>query len=140
MDLAGFRANFPEFADTTKYPDTLLTFWSAFGEMRCTAAVWGDMRDNAVQLYTAHAVTIAKQQQSGLPGSQAMPISSKAVDKLSVSYDTALAKIEGAGNYNLTTYGRDFYQLVRLAGMGGVQLGAGPDLGEFSWAFGVVGL
>ena len=58
----------------------------------------------------------------GIPGSSSGVQSSKSVDGVSVSYDTTVATVEGAGNLNLTTYGTRFAELRDMFGAGGLQL------------------
>jgi hypothetical protein len=50
-------------------------------------------------------------------------VSSKSVDKVSVSYDTSGAMEAGAGHWNLTTYGTRYIRLVKLVGAGPLQIG-----------------
>lgn len=49
-------------------------------------------------------------------------VSSKSVDGASVSYDTVTGAEAGAGFWNLTKYGREYWQLMQMLGAGGVQL------------------
>jgi hypothetical protein len=49
-------------------------------------------------------------------------VTNKSVDGVSVSYDTNSITLDGAGNYNSTKYGREFWQLAMIVGMGGQQL------------------
>lgn len=127
MDLAAFRADFPEFADTTRYTDSQLTFWSTLSESLLNQSRWGTLWPYAVQLYTAHQLAIAaRNQQSasagGIPGQVTGPQTSKSVDKVSVSYDTGAATDPDASFWNLTTYGVQLWRLIRMFGAGGVQL------------------
>lgn len=94
------------------------------------AEVWGDDLDDGSMLYIAHNLVLARRNAKGAAtdnlGASAGPIASKGVGAVSVSYDVAAGTIEGAGAYNLTTYGVQFYQLMMMYGAGGVQL-SGPD-------------
>lgn len=127
MDLAQFRLDFPEFSDTSRFPNSSLTFWSGMGERLISADRFGDLYNQAVELFTAHNITLAAQNAAasaagGLPGGAGGPISSKAVGSVNVSYDNASVMLPNAGHWNQTVYGRQYIQLVRLIGQGAYQL------------------
>lgn len=126
MDIATFRANFPEFADVTRYPDATVTFWAGIGERLISSDRWGGMYLQAVQLFTAHNITLAysnaRDGAAGVPGQAHGQVSQKAVGQASISYDTTSAIEEKAGHWNLTTYGRQYIRLARMFGAGAVQL------------------
>ncbi|HWU68260.1 MAG TPA: DUF4054 domain-containing protein [Stenotrophobium sp.] len=121
------RANFPEFANTAAYPDGQVQFWLTLAYTVLNPDAWADYLDLGAQLYTAHHLVIgARDQKSaaagGVPGAVTGPQASKAVDKVSVSYNTGAVTLEGGGFWNATMYGIQFYQLARVVGAGGVQL------------------
>lgn len=127
MTPATFRTNFPEFANTSDYPDGQVQFWITMAGTMLNADAWGDALDLGTQLYTAHHLAIGIRDQKsvaagGVPGTVNGPQTSKAVDKVSASYDTSAMTYEGAGFWNGTTYGIQFFQLARMVGAGGVQL------------------
>jgi hypothetical protein len=127
MDAATFRTDFPEFADTTLYPDSRVNFYLGLGAKLLPACRWGDLLDFGLELYTAHYLVIATRNQDaaaagGVPGAVTGVATSKAVDKVSVSYDTTSVLNADAGFWNMTTYGVEFYQLMMTVGAGGVQL------------------
>lgn len=139
-----FRENFPEFANDTSYPDAQVQFWLDVAYKRLPACKWDDLLDLGAQLYTAHNLTLERQAgkaaaSGGVPGINSGPINSKSVDKASAGYDSAVASIEGAGNYNITTYGTRFYELMLIVGAGAIQVGTGYGQGgpiPFSpWVF-----
>lgn len=122
--LATFRADFPEFAAVD---DSRVTFWLTIAGTLLQSDRWGDLLDHGVELFVAHHLAIdAANQRAGAAGGglgqNSGPVASKAVDKVSVSYDTGAATIAGAGHWNLTTYGTQFYALWRMMGTGGIQL------------------
>lgn len=85
------------------------------------------MTDQGIELCTAHHLVLAARDEAtaaigGTPGQVTGPQSSKAVDKVSASYDTGAATIDDAGMWNLTTYGVRYLTLARLMGAGGMQL------------------
>lgn len=125
---ADFRQNFPEFADTSKYPEAQVTFWRTYAEnLLQPPCRWSNMLDYAVQLVMAHQLALAARNAAaasagGAPGSVQGATASKAVGGVSVSYDTTAALLQDAGYWNLTTYGIQFWQLATMVGTGGFQL------------------
>lgn len=124
---ANFRAAFPEFNDTAKYPDAMLGFWSMFAVAQVNENRWGSQALVGVYLYTAHEITLAAQNQKsgvigGTPGTVSGPANSKTVGSVTVAYDTQQTAEKDAGYWNLTTYGKQFYRLSRTFGAGCVQL------------------
>lgn len=127
MDAATFRQQFPEFSDITAYPGELIDLHLAVGALSLDAGVWGDFHDRGLGLFTAHNLVIgarntATADAGGTPGAVSGPLTSKSVDKVSASYDTGATTYEGAGFWNMTSYGVQLYQLARLIGAGGRQL------------------
>lgn len=122
---ATFRQDFPEFADTTTYPDSLINFWLGIGEIRLNP-VWGTLINQGLELFTAHFISISALNQKtvaagGIPGIQRGVISAESAE-ISVSYDTAAATLKDMGHWNLTTYGTQFVELANLVGMGPIQV------------------
>lgn len=128
ITVADFRTNFPEFANSTKYPNAQIQFYLDLGLKLLTSERWvvSELQDYALQLFVAHQITLAAQRAraaatGGAPGVAGV-VASKAVDKVSVSYDTAASLVKDAGHWNLTSYGLQFIDLVRTIGSGGIQL------------------
>ena len=125
---ASFRANFPEFASTADYLDATVSYWLGIGVRMLRPDRWVDLLDHGLELFTAHHIAIARQAfraatAGGTPGANAGVVTSKTVDKVSVSYDAGSTTLDaGAGHWNATTYGVQFLQLARMAGPGGWQL------------------
>lgn len=127
FDKADFRAAFPEFADTARYPDAMLDFWAGIGERLFIAHRWDTVYDYGLQLFVAHNITLAAQNVSasaagGVPGGVSGPTTSKTVGSVSVSYDAASSIEPNAGHWNLTTYGKMLIHLARMIGAGGIQV------------------
>lgn len=127
VTVSSFRTDFPEFASTVTYPDASVAFWLAAAGKLLSVDRWAELLDLGTELFMAHNLALGARDQKaatagGIGGSSAGLVASKAVDKVSVSYDTGAASIEGAGAWNLTTYGTRYIQLARLIGAGGVQL------------------
>lgn len=124
---AEFRADFTEFTDPTAYPDALVQFWLNVAYQMLPVARWGTMLDVGAELYTAHNLVLERQAQKtasagGTPGAASGAVASKTVGPVSTAYDTKAGQTEGAGDWNLTTYGQRFARLSALFGAGGTQL------------------
>ncbi|MBU9403994.1 DUF4054 domain-containing protein [Burkholderia multivorans] len=127
MDVSQFRQSFPEFNDTTTYPDAFVQFWMTVAVSLVNADRWGDLTDMGIALVTAHHLALAVKDQKmaavgGVPGQVSGPQSSKAVDKVSASYDTAAVAIKDGGFWNATMYGVRYLSLAMMMGAGGMQL------------------
>lgn len=124
---ASFRATFPEFASTTDYPDAQVSFYLGLAAQQLDPVRWDTSLDYGAQLFTAHYLAIGYRDQQaaavgGAPGVPTGPQASKAVDKVSASYNTQAITYADGGFWNATTYGLRFWQLARLIGAGAVQL------------------
>jgi hypothetical protein len=127
MDIATFRQQFPEFADDTKYADSVVGFWLDVVNRMLNADRWADLLDIGLALALAHHLVIAVREQGTaiagkVPGAVMGAQTSKSVDTVSVSYDVGAVTNEGGGFWNMTTYGIQFLGMARMVGMGGVQL------------------
>jgi hypothetical protein len=125
-EILAFRSHFPEFTDETLYPDAQIVFWSGIGTARLNVIRWDTLLTHGIELLTAHylviAVRNAKSADGGnIPGGAA-GVSNKAIGGASIGYDTAATNLEDAGNFNLTTYGREFIKLARIVGIAGLQI------------------
>ena len=125
MDRPTFRLVYPEFASATAFPDALVDYWMGQGRIQLAPDRWGDLLDQGLGLYTAHKIAAAPANAKGAAKGQAGAVgvvSSKSIDKLSVSVDTGSVTLKDAGDWNRTTYGVQFKQLSRIVGLGGMQL------------------
>jgi hypothetical protein len=125
--IAEFRQAFPEFGDTAKYPDSMLSFWGEVAEQQVVERRWRRMTRQGQSLYVAHEITLAAQNYNagnvgGIPGGTGGPINSKTVGSVTAAYDTQQTAEKDAGYWNLTTYGKQFIHLARIFGSGPVQL------------------
>ena len=140
IDVTQFRSNYPEFANTDKFPDQVINYWIGIAYQMLSADRWGEQLDFAASLYVAHNVVIEARavltsNAGGLPGEATGPKSSKSVDKVSVSYDVGIASEQGGGHWNLTIYGTRLYRLIKLFGAGPLQVGIGaiPPYSGYAW-------
>lgn len=127
MTPATFRAAFPEFSDAVIYPDPQVSQWLTVAAKMVNADRWDDLTDLGQQLFTAHhlAMAIADQKTAaagGVPGKVSGALNSKAVDKVSASYDVSAVTYADAGFWNMTSYGIRFYAFMMMFGAGGIQL------------------
>lgn len=127
MDISLFRTSFPEFSDTVIYPDALILFWSNIAQCQVNQPIWCGAWHLGVSLYTAHNIVIAAQNKKaasfgGVPGTSGGIANTKTVGSATVGYDSASTTEEGAGWWNRTTYGQQFYRLAMLFGAKAIQL------------------
>ena len=127
MDPTAFRAQFTEFGDETRYPDSSIQTWLTVSTMLVNADRFGLLTDTAIGLVTAHHIAIASKDSvastaGGAPGAITGPTASKSVDKVSVSYDTSSVALDDAGFWGLTSYGLRFLTFARMFGAGGFQV------------------
>lgn len=130
MDIATFRADFPEFEDTGRFPNSTVTYYLNLAGLLLNTQRWGNLLDTATELFVAHNISLEATANrvaafGGIPGAMTGPVASKEVDKGSISYDTQAAAEPDAGHWALTQYGARFIRLARMAGAGPVQVGTG---------------
>jgi hypothetical protein len=138
-----FRAMFPEFTDLGAYPDLAITAYANLAKARLDERRWGEMLDYGISLYVAHFMALARKEaiarSSGkgnvAPGAMGGLVTSKSVDKVSVSYDVSTVLMKDAGQWNLTRYGAELYQLMGQMGAGGIQVNS-PSFPESEGVFG----
>ena len=125
FDITAFRAAMTEFADTTRYPDSVINFWMGLADLRLSRCRWGVLRNYGLSLFTAHNITLAAQNSanaSGMPGTGIGLASSESAGPLSISTDTQITAEPDGGNFNLTVYGQMYLRLARQIGIGGLQV------------------
>lgn len=120
FDIAAFKESFSEFADSD---DAAIFFWvgiveNLLNEKRFGAALYNKM----LFLGTAHYLKLSKNGggAAGGTGADGRLIASKSVGGVSISYDNTAGQTQNAGQFNETTYGKQFSQLLKLFGGGGV--------------------
>jgi len=140
VEVAQFRADYPEFGSTTDFPNSTLQYWIKVAYSMLNAQRWGAQLDIGAELFVAHNVALeakaAKEaKRGGVPGEQTGPVNSKSVDKVSVGYDTNGAAEENAGHWNLTIYGTRFIRMAKQFGAGPIFVGVGvaPPMNGPAW-------
>jgi hypothetical protein len=124
---AQLRSDFPEFANATTYPDSLVNMWLTVANSLVNADRWAELTNLGIELVTCHHLAISAKDQlaasvGGTPGEVKGPTASKSVDKVSVSYDTTAVTLTDAGFWNSTSYGTRYLGLARMFGAGGLQI------------------
>lgn len=146
-DPATFRSHFPAFADTARYPDATVQFFLDLGTAMCNPDRWLNFQQYGAELVCAHFLAMQQLAMqggatTGVPGLATGPRSSKSVSKVSVGYDVGITAIEGAGPFNYTMYGQEYWRMVLLVGTGGYETLAlsTPGMAGFvnTWAKGVL--
>lgn len=129
VTVASFRADFPEFSNSSTYADSAVTYWMNLAVQLFNPSLWSTLVDIGTELFIAHNLVLEQQaansaNNGGVPGINSGPLSSKGVDKVSAGYDVGASTLEGFGNFNLTTYGTRLAWLVNMVGIGGIQTGS----------------
>ena len=133
VTAASFRQTFKEFRDSNTYDDNAIGFWinlatdTTQGPALLDPTRWGNLLDLGVSLFTAHHLAISQDDIAmtgigGTPGQNKGPVTAKAVDKVSASYEATRVTFEDAPFWNQTRYGVRFLYYARLTGAGGVHV------------------
>ena len=125
MDIATFRAVFPEFVDAAKYPDVQVQYYLDFAVQSLRPEAWRNLLERGTGLFVAHYLAMSAISRAGtVPGrGQLGIVASKSVGPASISYDnSAISAQADAGHWALTSYGLMYWELMRMVGTGGWQL------------------
>ena len=125
MDIATFRAVFPEFVDAAKYPDVQVQYYLDFAVQSLRPEAWRNLLERGTGLFVAHYLAMSAVSRAGtVPGrGQLGIVASKSVGPASISYDnSAISAQADAGHWALTSYGLMYWELMRMVGTGGWQL------------------
>ena len=125
VDIATFRAVFPEFGDAAKYPDVQVQYYLDFAVQSLRPEAWRNLLERGTGLFVAHYLAMSAVSGSGaIPGrGQLGIVASKSVGPASISYDnSAISAQADAGHWALTSYGLMYWELMRMVGTGGWQL------------------
>jgi hypothetical protein len=127
--VAGIRLLFPEFSDSSTYPNFELQMWIDLAPSFLNPCVYTDpnVLDYVTKLWVSHNVILSQTDQSAsaieaIPGQINAPTTAKTVDKVSKSMAAQLVTIGDGGMWNSTSYGIRFFQLAKMWGAGGIQL------------------
>ncbi|SFN48523.1 Protein of unknown function [Izhakiella capsodis] len=122
-----FRTDFPQFNNSTLYPDTQVQFRLNLADIQLDQNRLGRTFPYMVELFVAHYLTLQAGDNRSAAlgragGSSSGIVSAKSVDKVSVSYDNSSTLNPAAGFWNNTRYGTEFWQTICMFGAGGRQL------------------
>jgi hypothetical protein len=139
IDPTKFRADYPEFADGTAYPDSGINYYINLAGLLFTDR-WDDtpgttgtarsLKDVGIELFIAHNMVLERQAAKSaaagaVPGITQGPVSSKGVGPANISYDTGAGLEAASSSFNLTTYGLRLMNLFKKVGAGPVLIGVG---------------
>lgn len=125
-----FREIFPEFADDARYPDARIAFAISEASLRLLPNVWGELLDTGMAYFVAHRLALASpltpaQGNGGTATASVVPaaglVTSKSVGGVSKSMDVSVGQTEGAGEFNLTSYGQTFASMAATVAVGAMQ-------------------
>jgi len=141
LDLAAFRAQFPQFADTAKFPDALVQTQFGVACVHITPDTYGDMtqaaRTQALYLMTAHllalGVIIA---QNGYQG-QVGIVTGATVDSVAITLQPPPVRGQWRWWLNTTPYGAQLIALLDALSVGGFFVGGLPERAAFRKVGGV---
>ena len=125
-----FRAAFPQYADTTKYPTPMIQARLNLADALLSESRFGvDIFPYVVGLYVAHYLYLyaadMRAVAAGAAGGANNGVqTSKSVDKVSVSYDASPTLDPNAGFWNNSRHGSEFWEYLMNFGAGAIQLGA----------------
>ncbi len=123
-----FRESFPQFTEDL-FPAARVEFYLRLAAKQLNPERWEDLLPEGTGLFVAHYLTLEREAQkdktgTGGIGAAAGPVTaeSKSVGGVSKSVTragpTATTNV-AAGQWNLTIYGQQYWQLVQIVGAGG---------------------
>lgn len=140
LDLAAFRALFPEFVDPP-YSDALLTLYWDIATCAISSvdncAISGKCLENALYLMLAHIATIL-QKATASGGTSAVGVKTGAtVDKVSVTYSAPPFNSGWQSWLAQTPYGLTLWALLSALSAGGAYIGGLPETDAIRKVYGV---
>ena len=123
MTLAEFRAAYPALNGVG---DKTALYWLGVAKNFVAEDRWQDMTSLGEGLFVAHWLSMSMQAQKAetagsFGGGAGGLLTSKSVGGVSFSYDVSSVTVAGAGAYNQTAYGRQYWQLAQMFGNGAMQ-------------------
>jgi hypothetical protein len=138
LDILKFRTMFPEYSDTSKYPDESIQLqWDM---ATCYIApynqewIYGCARENAIYLMTAHLLALADK----IASKTTLQLKgSSTIDKISVTMTPPPFKNQFQYWLLLTPRGSQLFALIQSKMAGGVTIGGLPERSAFRKVWGV---
>lgn len=123
MTPAEFVAIFPEFSDPAQWPTARVQLYLTLAATRMNADDWGDAYTLGTALFTAHYLATGGSASSANgTGAVLGEITSKKIGEVQVQRSVTSNRNADAGWWNSTGYGRQWWDLFRMFGVGVVQL------------------
>jgi hypothetical protein len=130
--IAEFRTNYPQFSNTTTYPDSVVTKALCEGDVKTGSSRWGAYQDicqnfkqRGMFLYAAHWISVYYPKGGDEPPATnpTWAWNSKTVRNQSISYDTGVKDLSPTNAWLLSTiFGQQFYGEMKKAALGGVSV------------------
>ena len=115
LTLARFYQFFKVFEDVNVYSPAIVSAWLQYAFTNTSAQKFGANHELAMALLAAHMIEYGRQ-----GGSVDGLMTSNNVDGVQFSVDVDAVTNAGAGHYNQTTYGIQFWQMCQMHGAGGL--------------------
>lgn len=113
LTVEDFRRDYTEFRSDVDYPDEAVQFWLDVSYDDLRRVEFAERRDLAVAMFIGHMLVLGKRN-AATPGAvSGGAVSSRSVDKVSVSYDVSMLAEAGAGFWAMTSYGLRFWWMLR---------------------------
>lgn len=134
LNLTNFRAMFPAFANTTTFPDAMVTlYWGAACDYieadDCVAFMLnGTARELALMQMTAHLMELGAKAAKGI---DVGPIENSKVDKIDVKLAQRPATNMWQWWLSSTAYGKQLLGLLEVSSVGGLYIGGSPERAVF---------
>lgn len=142
FDSVAFRAQFPAFTSTTKYPDGQLSGYFTMATVYIYPKDWSGLCGAQLQLVldlmTAHLTWLNQLVVSG--NTAVAPLAGASIDKVSITLTPPPTNTSAWAYWlNSTPYGKQLLALLRLLSRGGGIVGGTPERDAFRGAYGVHG-
>jgi hypothetical protein len=138
LDLTAWRAAFPAFADTTKYPDATVQMWwtmaTAYINDYDNCLICGNVLQTALNLMTAH---LAQSFTMIGNGQVTAPVTGAAEGTVNVTLQAPPSKNGWQFWLSTTPYGLQLWALLSSLVVGGFTIGGAPESQGFRRVYGV---
>lgn len=138
FDVTQFRAQFPQFANETTFPDEMLRqYWNAatcYVTPNDFCYLSGDCLQLALNLMTAHLTALSVQIAAG---KTPRLVNSATIDKVTVSFTPPPLKSQWQWWLSTTPYGMQLFALLQGKAVGGYYIGGLPESAAFRKVAGI---
>lgn len=141
LNIAVFRAQFPQFANATAFPDVLIQAQFDAATTYVSADTYGDLplaaRTYALNLMTAHLLALGAIIAQGNYSGQGGVVIGSRVGDVQVQLQPPPARSQWAWWLNTTPYGAQLVALLEAQAVGGFFVGGLPERAAFRKVAGV---